>query len=109
MDGARYADGRLVRRRWTVQFDSKGRILGFDANRSARLRACPIGDAIRLIYDRPLGSGAAIPSPIPPNPSTGNRCVPAAKMIEKYIQFISLKEARSQNGEYPDATGGGRW
>lgn len=59
----RYADGRLVRRNWTVEFDPNGRILGFDANRSSRLRAYPIGDAIRLIYDRPLGAGAEIAAP----------------------------------------------
>ncbi|HEY2658381.1 MAG TPA: DUF3833 family protein [Caulobacteraceae bacterium] len=59
----RYADGRLLQRNWTVEFDARGHIHGFDAHRSSRLRARPVGEAVRLIYDRPLGAGAEIAAP----------------------------------------------
>ena len=58
-----YPDGRREQRNWALQMDRRGRLVGYDAERRARLRATMRRGRTRVIYDEPLGGGAEIAAP----------------------------------------------
>ena len=58
-----FADGRRERRNWAIQVDPHGKLVGYDTDRKARVRAELGDDHVRLVYDAPLGAGAEIAAP----------------------------------------------
>ena len=58
-----FDDGREERRNWALQLDSHGKLVGYDADRRARVRAEVGDDHVRLVYDAPLGVGTEIATP----------------------------------------------
>jgi hypothetical protein len=58
-----FADGREERRNWAIQVDARGRLVGYDTGRRARVRAQVGDDHVRLVYDAPMGGGTEIAGP----------------------------------------------
>jgi hypothetical protein len=58
-----FADGRRERRNFAIQVDPRGNLVGYDADRRARVRA-EVGEGhVRLVYDAPTGVGTEIAGP----------------------------------------------
>ncbi|QUD87022.1 DUF3833 family protein [Phenylobacterium montanum] len=58
-----FADGRTERRNWAIQVDARGKLVGYDTDRRARVRAEVSENRVRLVYDAPMGGGTEIAGP----------------------------------------------